>query len=157
MDPFSALTVASCVVQFVDFSSKLVAGFRELYRSAGALAENVDLEEVTEDLSNLSEKLTTAAHPRTYTNSTSKDELALQKLAGSCKEVANELLSLLQDLKVQGTHQKWQSFRQALRSIHKKDKIEYFKNRLEKLQNQLNSRLLAIMRFLPTPSHIRPC
>jgi hypothetical protein len=156
MDPFSALTLASCCVQFVDFSGKLVGKFWDLYRSGGALAENVDLEQVTEDLHNLSEKLADAPQPKTYTNSPTKDELALQKLASSCKEVSSELLSLLRDLKVQGTHQKWQSLRQALKSIRKSSKIEYFRNKLDRLQNQLNSRLLAIMRFWPICCHIRP-
>jgi N-terminal domain on NACHT_NTPase and P-loop NTPases len=147
MDPLSALALASAVVQFVDFSSKLISKFRELYTSGGALPENGDLEQTTENLSNLSETLATAHQPKSHTTSISKDELAVQKLAFSCQEVASELLALLRDLKLQGTHQKLQSFRQAWRSMHKTNKIEYFKNKLDRLQKQLNSRLLAIMRF----------
>lgn len=155
MDPLSALALASAVVQFVDFSGKLVAKFRELYTSGGALPENSDLEQTTENLSNLSEMLATTHQPKSHTKSTSKHEVALQKLVLSCQEVASELLSLLRDLKLQGKHQKWQSFRQAWRSMHKTPKIEYFKNKLDRLQQQLNSRLLAIMKLWQTCSHIK--
>jgi hypothetical protein len=41
MDPLTALSVAACVVQFVDYGTKLLSKGRELYKSAdGALWEN---------------------------------------------------------------------------------------------------------------------
>jgi hypothetical protein len=52
MDPLTAFSLACGIVQFVDFSSKLVSKGYEISISAeGALAENLDLETVTTDLS----------------------------------------------------------------------------------------------------------
>ncbi len=49
MDPFSALWIASTVVQFVDFGTKILQKAKELRDSAdGALAENIALGESLE-------------------------------------------------------------------------------------------------------------
>ena len=58
MDPLSALSVAAAVVQFVDYSSRMVSKSREIYKSAdGALAENIDLEVASKCLQRLTEPL----------------------------------------------------------------------------------------------------
>lgn len=52
LDPFTALSLAGNIVQFVDFSSKLVNEASEIYRS-GSTKANDELETVTNDLIDL--------------------------------------------------------------------------------------------------------
>ena len=45
LDPMAALGLAGNIVQFVDFSIKLVGKVHEIHKSVdGALAENLDIE-----------------------------------------------------------------------------------------------------------------
>ena len=81
LDPFTALSLASGVVQFVDFSSKLISEGQELYKSAeGALTENTELKSVTVDLNHLCEKLVVDPQPQSGKHGTqrSKDDAALE-------------------------------------------------------------------------------
>ena len=58
MDPLTALGLAANIVQFVDFTSKLISQSHEIYRSAdGALEDHVALENVANNLSKLSDEL----------------------------------------------------------------------------------------------------
>jgi hypothetical protein len=106
-----------------------------------------ELEKITADFTSLVAQLTSPV-PTTRGISVqplSPDELALRQLAESGKSIGNELLAVLQDLKVKGPSQQWHSFRQAMRSALRKDKIRGLEERLDRLQRQLNSRLLTIM------------
>jgi hypothetical protein len=130
LDPMSALSLAGNVVQFVSFSTGLVSGAYAIYHSSeGTSMENLELEFVTENLKQFSLRLSRGSKfPSSsfYATSPSSSDESLRQLSKSCKEVADELLSVLNDLKVniKGEHRKWDSFRQALKSVWKKDKIE---------------------------------
>ncbi len=68
LDPLSALSVAAAVVQFVDFSAKIVSKGKQLYKSpGGVLRENEQTETVTKRLQNLAQNLKTSLNnaPRT--------------------------------------------------------------------------------------------
>lgn len=150
MDPVTCLGIASAVVQFVDFGTKLVSEGKELYNSAnGASKENAELEKITLDLSLMSQKLSLPTRPG---NRFSKDEIELRKVAASCKDVADELLGILDGIRVNSPHKKWQSFRQALRSVIKKESIQSFRLRLDRLQQQVQFRLLNILKSARHPS-----
>ena len=57
MDPFTAIGLASAIVQFVDYASKLVKGTIEIYGSAtGDTAETGSLKLVTQKLRDLTQK-----------------------------------------------------------------------------------------------------
>ena len=55
MDPLSALSLAACVVQFVDFGSKVIQASRELVVSSSSLDH---LKNLTSDLVSLNDHLT---------------------------------------------------------------------------------------------------
>ncbi|RDW60295.1 hypothetical protein BP5796_11901 [Coleophoma crateriformis] len=108
MDALTALSVASSVIQFVDFGSKLLSNTRKLYKSArGVLTENVDVEIITHDLSNLTlglrRKLPQNRRLGTVgsdANPASEDDEALDVLCARCVEIAEELIKRLSNLKV---------------------------------------------------------
>jgi hypothetical protein len=157
LEPLSALSLAGSIVQFVDFGLKVVSESRQRYRSAtGALPENLTLEIVVADLSTISESLASHAseQPGVRTRQTwnqGREDKALRELAARCKELADELLDILEDLKVKGPHRRWESCRQAFRSMVKRERIRDMEKRLEQIRAQLNIRLAAMMEYVAVP------
>jgi hypothetical protein len=143
LDPLTAIGLASAIVQFVDFSSKLVSETKELYHST----QNEELQAVTQDLRELCTKLS-SAQGRAASVEPSTDELALLELSGSCKAVADELVAVLEKLRVKSVHEKWGSFKIALKGAMKKEKIESIRARLDRIQSQLQIRLTGILRWV---------
>jgi hypothetical protein len=95
MEPLSALSIASAVIQIVDFSSKVIARTREVYRSAeGTITETALLENATVNLNDLLNELRniTSSESVGYGASHQKtsDRLLLQHAKDS-QAVANEL------------------------------------------------------------------
>ncbi|KAE8441277.1 hypothetical protein EG329_005543 [Mollisiaceae sp. DMI_Dod_QoI] len=150
LDPLTALSLASSIVQLVDFSIELITDGVELYQR-GSLATNDELEQASEDLIQLTEVLATtpplgSAGPGNSVKPPSKDEIALQQLAKSCKAIGSQLLDILEESKTEQSQNGLESFRKAIRTIKNKDKIEALEKRLKRCQDQLSLRLLAILK-----------
>lgn len=127
------------IVQFVDFSGKLISKSTELYRSSeGALAENIDIEKATNHLVLLNSKLQNAA--------TTTGDSALDSLCKSCDTAADELLAALDKVKVKGKQDKWKSIRKALQSVWSKEEIEELERRLARLKEELNLHVTVDLR-----------
>ena len=142
----SAISLASSIVQFAQLGTTLVLEGLELYQSNdGVLAKNRELEAIVNDINQRSKVLVNTPQP-------SEDEVALQKLAESSRKIADELLEQLSTLRIPKSHKRLQSSRKALAAAWKKDRIADLERRLSRLQNQINQRLVFMMRFLP----IRP-
>lgn len=151
LDPLTAISLASAIVQFVDFGSQLIRGGSEIYKSSdGALAENSELEDITTKIDQLNRKVLSSV-PTHSGQPPTPDEEALTELAESCRTVAGELLVLLRDLKVVhplGVHRKWDSLRKAIasQSPWNKEKIKALETRLGRLQEQITRRIVIMMR-----------
>jgi hypothetical protein len=145
LDPFSALGLAGNIVQFVDFASKLFSKSKELYKSAsGTTRQNQELEDATDTLRRLCASLKKVDQGGSKSAGRLNDEGLLRELANNCHATANELLSALEDLRTRGPHGKWQSFRQALRTAWKEDKIVAMENKLTSYRSQLTLQLSAM-------------
>ncbi|KAF2441831.1 hypothetical protein P171DRAFT_465451 [Karstenula rhodostoma CBS 690.94] len=143
LDPFSALGIAANVVQFIEFGSKLVSESHEIYKSAtGTSTGIVELEMIYTDLIKFTKSLQTPNN-----SSQTPEEESLRQLAASCLTVANELLNIINALKVNadGHHRKWRSFRQAMKSTWKQTDIDNLQKRLADFRGQLTVRLLGIL------------
>lgn len=148
LDPFSALGLASNIVQLIAFGSKLLSESNDIYHSAaGSSNGNLELEARYGNLREISTKLnasTSLLAPNR--KNLSKEEEALRGLAIGCKDVADELLLTLQKLKIgDGDHSKVQSFRQALVNVGSKQKVEALQKRLDGFSIQLTLQLSTIM------------
>ena len=148
LDPFTALSVAATVVQFVDFGVRLVSEGVELYES-GSLAKNDQLELITKDLTRLTKNIVTAP---TYALIHSEDETSLKEIAAVCQSIGEELITQLGSLRVQQSGNAFEnaleSFRKSLRSARKKGKIRSIESRLKKVQDQVKINVLAILRLV---------
>ena len=143
LEPFTALGLASNVVQFVDFAFKLVSESQAIYKSgSGASVTARDLEVITADLDRLVLQLANAKGTSAAGVGTD-----LKSIAAHCHDTAEELLSALVQLRSNSPTGKWKSFLQALKEIWRKDKIEELARRLERFQKQINSHLLFILKY----------
>ena len=146
MDPFSALGLAGNVIQFVDFGGRLLSGSLELYKSVdGTSSTNKELEFLVKSLNELCAGLSRPEH-RIDQQQASAPELALLPLARSCTELGEELLSVLNALKVEGRFKKWESVRQALRSAGKEKEIRNYNERLNHYRSQIAMHITVILR-----------
>ena len=143
MEPLTALGLASNVIQFVDFTSKLISTAHTLYVSAdGTTAENAELEAVTKHIRALADN---ACPPSLAPNNTSpqtESPDALHDLAKQCRDVADELLLLLASFSVQGRPSTWKSIRAALRTARHAAKMDAILARLDRISSQMRSHLL---------------
>jgi len=140
LEPLATIGLVSSIVQFVDFSSKILSNTKKFYRSAdGTLEENNNAEHVTKRLVELSTSLQTSA-------SSSNGSEALQKLCKECNEVAEELFEALEKLKVDGANGKWKCVRKALKSVCCKEKIDGIQNRLASFREEMNLHIVVDLR-----------
>ena len=129
LDPFTALSVAGNIVQFVDFSCKLVRNAQSIAKSTTGSSETaMELTAIANDVEQLSDAINT---------SSSLYPFQLMNLAAQCKSLARELLDILGRLRKEGKHPRWESFLVALKEIWRQDKINDFVQRLSLLQHQL--------------------
>lgn len=147
VDPFSALGVAGNIVQFLDFGSKLVSKGKEIYSSAdGSSITNVELEIISQDLHEITDSLASTP-PSNLSQIYNLGDDEMRRLATSCKAVAEQLLGVVRDLKVDENckHRRWKSFRQALKSVWKDSDIQSLQDRLDGFRGQLTIRLITIL------------
>lgn len=107
MDPLTALSIASTVVRFADFGSRLLSQSVQLYKPPyGAPTENIDVEVLTADLLSLTQSLKqrlpqngTLARPDGAACKRAENNTALEKLRRRCIGIAEDLTSHLEKLK----------------------------------------------------------
>ena len=150
MEAFAVIGLVANIIQFVDLSSKLVSKSAQLYRSnEGTLAENIDIGAATIDLVLLNDRLQNAA-------ATTGDR-ALERLCISCNNVANDLITALDRVKVKSKHQKWESIKTALRSVLSRKDIMELQRRLEILKEELSLHIVVDLRWVLVSLNVGPC
>jgi hypothetical protein len=141
MDPLAAIGLASNIVAFVEFASKLITGAHEVYSSvSGTTNDNADMAIVVEDVRAMTRRLQ-VAKPVT------DDEVALQDLVVKCQELSADLISTLPRLKSNGPKSKTTSMRVAWQTMRSKDKVESLEKRIECYRAQILDRILIMMRL----------
>ena len=151
LDPLTAISLASAVIQFTNFGIKLVTGSIEVYHSAdGANAERSNLEFKSNRVIKLADKIIFPEHNRND-GPESKDDRQLRELARSSKSIASDLLNVLDELKVKApaSHgRKWESFKKAVaaQTPHNKKKIAELDKRLHIVHQEMFDQIELMMR-----------
>lgn len=146
-EPLAVLSVASAIVQFVDFSSKLlVAGYGAYKSNDGTTDDNAQVSRVYTDLKSVAERL--AQLPGHSTLKQSADEIALYDLAQDCKRLADRLVLILSRLEVtgQGLPRAWNALRITIRKVLKASELEKLQKALADIRSELGIRMLSIIR-----------
>src|SRR3569833_1313543 len=137
MDPVSAIGLASSILTFVDFATKLVSGTYEAYKT-GTIGKTSDAQTVLQDLRRVSEEL----HHGTFDGAQSHHK-ELLKLADDCLKLSNELETLLDKLirSAKDKNALWSSIRVSWLSIWKQKEVQGLERKLEKHRSQIILRL----------------
>ncbi|KAJ5724761.1 hypothetical protein N7493_006489 [Penicillium malachiteum] len=145
LDPLTALSTASAVVQLVDFGMKVLDDTRQIY-GEGQLITREELMGVTQDLLHVNQLLVYKPQPKGLIADPLTDaEKALEKLAADCSIVATELITCLESLAARPGVGHWESFLQAIRSRWHHEKIKEMQKRIKSFQDQLALRVLAVL------------
>jgi hypothetical protein len=118
MEPLSALNIATSVVQFVDFSSKIISKSLEIYKSDYAeLSEYSNIRYIITKLEELARDLEKSLKLDDSTNShMSQNDLGLLDLCKECKTISNKLIAVLDKLTRKGKLGKFLNISKTLRS-----------------------------------------
>lgn len=153
LDPMSALSCATAVIQFVDFGTKLLSKSREIYQSTdGILEEQAEQAAISTRLSELSRRLSSSLSVDSNIRSLSAAEEALQDATIRCRTVADDFAGAVDKLRVSGGNRKWKSFYQAVKNIWNKEEVEQKLALLDRLQQDVVIHLLICIKcFSQTP------
>ncbi|KAH0432300.1 hypothetical protein CcaCcLH18_06506 [Colletotrichum camelliae] len=137
MDPVSAIGLASAVLSFIDFGTKIISGTKQIYdATSGVKQDNLTLQVVVSNLKELSTKLS-GPDPENRTES-DKD---LCELASECKRLAEDLNQLLNRIEPKVKGSKRHSFVSALKNERFAGEKEELRVRLEACRGQLHFKL----------------
>jgi hypothetical protein len=146
MDPFSALAVATSVVQFVDFGSKLVSRAIEIHTSPDDLpAELVDMAKLNDKMSAVSKELGNSMQTIPE-KSLKPHEQDLLDMCQQCQEISLQLSAALGKVQKSTQPRTWDSLRAAFQSIMEQQKIQSLQSRLDAFRQQLMLHILIALR-----------
>ncbi|KAL1636911.1 hypothetical protein SLS56_001008 [Neofusicoccum ribis] len=139
LEVFAALGLAGNIVQFVDFSCKLVSESRSIHESAKDVSEKfLELDVVSHELISLADKVDSAS-------STGRLSPGLEIITQKCRELAKYLSDDLEKLRPKKSKTPWRSFVQAMKEAGKSERLKDLAERICVLQGLLNSHLLQLM------------
>lgn len=152
LDPLTALALAGNIMQFVEFSGKIISGSSELFQSSsGVLKSNEALEAITKDLVAMTSKLG-QLDLDDQSHLLIEEDQALQDLCRSCTSVADELLLRLNKLKVptsigQGKRKRWKSAQHVVQSAWAEKELSTLGGQLAGFKQALELRIVAQLRY----------
>ncbi|KAK2760510.1 hypothetical protein CKAH01_16470 [Colletotrichum kahawae] len=145
MDPASAFGLAASIVQTITFTSDLISKTRHLHHSAQrGLVENEELASIARTLQSLSRRITIQVVGAPM----GKDDVGkdLSTVCNGVRDLCKNLTVTIEALQKPDSATRWDSFRQALRSVWKEQDIADLAQRLERYRRQIDSILLASMK-----------
>jgi hypothetical protein len=137
LDPFTILGLASNILQFLDFTGKLVAGTWAISKSASG---------VSEDTKYLRNKTTAVSRLIDDFFALNRCSAELQSVLEGCKMVADDLLRMLEKLEIKGSKTKWKSFQIAWKETWSRHKVSLLFEKLADLQTQINTQVQLQMK-----------
>jgi hypothetical protein len=149
MDPLTAISFAGTVVQFVDFSSKLISASVELYKKS-KLDVHDQANAAANDILDYSTKLQRTLREPGSSATLSEDDRLLESICKGCDDLAHDLIARLDKLKVpenkKGKVKTWPSLSIALQSMWKREELSEIQERLKEYRQQIDSRIIHSLR-----------
>jgi hypothetical protein len=160
MESIAALSLASNIIQIVDFSSRIISRGHELYNSAdGRLGEHAVLENAARNLSELYTSLhkskidsepdaseryrdldVSGTHRRIHDLTVADQQL--KQLALESENIVQDLQVILKEVRLVTRHKKWQSIHQAIKSVRTDTQIAILASRLDEIRKQIDTAVL---------------
>ncbi|KAL2073179.1 hypothetical protein VTL71DRAFT_10503 [Oculimacula yallundae] len=148
MDPFTAIGLASNIISFIDFGTKLVIAAYEVYESKdGATADVVNQKITNADLLGLVDLLKLPAQRSGVV--LQPHEQRLENLRMQCFEVAEALNRKLQNVSLGniGNHTVWNSFKVAVKSMWNRKDIAEFQRQLAVFKEEMELHIVVDIRI----------
>ena len=142
MDPLSAFGLACGIVQIVDFSSKILSESKELWKNGNTKA-NEDLEDITKWIGDMQLALEPPSGQANAGRVSQQAETELLELARNCKEVSDELLAELEDLK---PNRKREIPLKSVKRIRRRSTLDEMKRKMDSFRKFLDTRILIDLR-----------
>jgi len=142
LDPLTAVSLAATVVQFVDFTSKVISKTKEL-RNATHGASNTfsSIEIVTTDLHTLSEKLASGVQKIAEAGQQSENERALGELSSRCIRLSEKLINRMKDYNAQKGDGGLKVIFKATKAVWSRKELDDLTIELDQFRNQLQLRV----------------
>jgi hypothetical protein len=150
MAELAALGVASCILQVVDFGSRVIKTTCILISaSQDALREEIHLEKLVREQDGVAQRLASSLKCRPVLTA---NEQAVVSLSGEVKKETDDLLRLLSQFKVASVDQNcfkrsMHSAKTALKIHRKREEVEDRRKKLQLVNGQLATALLSVQRY----------
>ena len=149
LDALAAVGLASAVVQFVQFTTKVASKSHEYQKTTdGAIREYIELNEYAENFSRLSQRLTNAIGLLPRRDRLSEEQKSLLVVADNCQATCRDITDILDRLQVRHTKKKFASLRLALRAVWSEEKIEASLQKLRLIREELFVNLLVVIKLV---------
>jgi hypothetical protein len=160
-----AFGVAANIVQFIDFTAKVICvGYHTGASRYGGL-NGIDLvRNVNDDFRIMVDRLEKSLKMEQRNNNPTENQKELLNLAEQCRDVAAELFVALESLKLRARErseaktagrkakterwQGWENFRTALKIVWKEDEIKLLEEKVDAFRQQLVVRILVSLRYV---------
>ena len=154
LDPFTALSLAGNVVQFVQFGCHLAAKAHEIHSStSGASEDGLEMEAVTARLLETVQDLDDQQIGRDALKLRDRDspkERRLMEIADACRMIAADILRRLEVLKQHKPPSVWNSISQAFKCIWTEDELMALTRRLKAYISELDTAILVSLKYATT-------
>ena len=141
VDPFTSISLAGNIFQFIDYSLKLFSEAKTIYKSAsGVTTEHASLSAVATDLRDFCDQLDGPSG-----RSPSNVDTEIGSIATECAEVSEKLVGIITKIKAKKEHSKWESFRAALKAVRHEDEIKALASQLTQLESRARTRSLRML------------
>ena len=147
MDPLTTFSLACGVIQLVDFSLTAFKECKEIYHH-GALSQYQGIEDTLQHLTNLQEDLKLQMPAQTLRSTQISSEKGLLELAKQCTTTAQELVHMLETLRVKGSDKKRGTIKIFLKNLRLRPQIKDIQVRLDGHRSALDTQLLINLRFV---------
>ncbi|KAH7339188.1 hypothetical protein BKA66DRAFT_507058, partial [Pyrenochaeta sp. MPI-SDFR-AT-0127] len=143
MEPLSIIALTGNILQFVERVAFLISSSRDVSVS-GASEENIELSTIAEELQELVSRVTPTENGKHA--KLNQEEASIRALGEQCNEVAQQLLDVLETLKVKNKNSSFarvESFYKVLLAEWKKPKIDALQKRLDRIGNNIQAHVAS--------------
>lgn len=149
MGAAAALGVAANNVQFLDFSQRLSNTIFEIWNSAKGITKSSANTEIVvqtflESLDCVSDDL---LKYRGFLSHQNYQDDHIQAVVDGCRELADDLSTRIDKLRVTGQPSKWKSLVAAIKSLWTEHELVALEGELSKLRHELETRVLFSLRY----------
>jgi hypothetical protein len=153
MESIAALSLASNIIQVVDFSARIISRTHQLYTSSdGKLEEHAVLETAIKNVSELYEDLR-ASPTADDVRRLSASDRQLMKLKTESEAVVEDLKEWLEHVQPKAPRRSWRNIYEAFKTVRKEEELKEIStlaSKLDNLRKQVDSAILISLRYVVT-------